>query len=171
MTFAYAVRAAVLALGLSAACASLGLAQGASVDLGVSQYDSGAPVEITSESLELNQSEGVATFTGNVFVRQGGITLTCDRMIVEYGRDDSTGQDEIRTIRMFGKVTFASDREAAEADSAVYSLAGESLVMTGNVLVTQGPTALSSDRLTYNLASGQGVMEGNVKTILNQAGN
>jgi lipopolysaccharide export system protein LptA len=36
------------------------------------------------------------------------------------------------------------------------------LVMSGNVLVTQGPTALSADRLIYDLQSGDGRMEGNV---------
>ena len=61
--------------------------------------------------------------------------------------------------------------EAAESDNAVYTLSNDIIIMTGNVLVTQGQTALSSDKLTYNLDTGDGVMEGNVKTILQQGSN
>lgn len=141
-------------------------AQGASISLGVSAYDASSPVEITSASLELDQTNGSAIFTGDVIVVQGGMTMTCDRMVVTYGTNARTGENEIRTIRMFGGVTFVGPADAAESQSAVYSLTSASLVMSGNVLVTQGPTAMSSDRLIYNLTSGTGRLEGNVKTIL-----
>lgn len=145
-------------------------AQGASVSLGVQDHDSSQPVEITSQELSVDQEAGTATFTGDVIVGQGGITMTCDRMVVEYAPDE-TGQNQIKVIRMFGGVTFISADEAAEADNAVYTLEDEVIVMTGNVLVTQGATALSADKLTYNLATGSGVMEGRVKTILQQGNN
>jgi len=149
----------------------LALAQGASVSLGVKNHDSSIPVEITSENLELNQEAGTASFTGNVFVRQGDMTMTCGSMTVEYGPNAATGEDEIKNIRMFGGVTFASPSEAAESESAIYALTSELLIMSGNVLVTQGSTALSSNKLTYNLQSGKGVMEGNVKTVLQRGSN
>lgn len=163
----------VIARRLFALCAALvllapaALAQGgADVSLGIDNHDSTQPVEITSEELSLNQQGGNATFTGNVIVGQGELVMTCERMVVEYGKDDQ-GDNEIKVIRMFGGVTFVGPDEAAESDEAVYTLADEVIVLTGNVLVTQGTTALSSDRLTYNLQSGSGRMEGNVKTVLN----
>lgn len=145
-------------------------AQGASVDLGVRDHDSSTPVQITSESLSLNQGEGTASFIGDVLVRQGDMTITCGRMIVEYAPNPETGTEEINTIRMFDGVTMASPTEAAESANAVYTLADDILIMTGNVLVTQGTTALTSGKLTYNLDTGQGLMEGNVKTVLQQQG-
>lgn len=147
------------------------LAQGASVNLGVRDHDSSTPVEITSESLSLDQEAGRASFENDVFVRQGDMTLTCDQMVVEYGADADSGREEIQRIVMSGGVTFASPTEAAESDNAVYDLPSNTIVMTGNVLVTQGRTALSSDRLTYNLDTGAGQMTGNVKTVLQQASN
>ncbi len=166
------------AIRLTAVCACLlmlttggALAQGTSVSLGVENHDSSVPLEITSEELDLDQTNGNATFVGDVIARQAGITMTCDRMLVEYEPNPETGKNEIQVIRMFGGVTFASAEEAAESHQAVYTLANEIMVMTGNVLVTQGATALSSDRLTYNLDTGEGLMEGNVKTILQQGSN
>ena len=157
---------------LAAFCAVLLLsqplaAQGTSVSLGVNDHDSDQPVEITSEELSLDQAAGKATFTGNVIVGQGDLVLTCERMIVEYGPDEATGNDEIKVIRLFGGVTFVGPDEAAESQDAVYTLADETIVLTGNVLVTQGATALSADRLVYNLQTGAGTMTGRVKTILN----
>lgn len=143
------------------------LAQGAAVNLGIQNHDSGQPVEITSEELTLDQSQGQATFTGNVIVGQGDLVMTCDRMIVEYGADPETGRDEIQVIRMFGGVSFVGPTEAAEAQEAVYTLAANTIVLAGNVLVTQGATALSADQLVYNLQTGAGTMQGSVKTILN----
>lgn len=143
------------------------LAQGAAINLGIQNHDSAQPIEITSEELALNQAQGQATFTGNVMVGQGQLVMTCERMIVEYAVNATTGQQEISVIRMFGGVTFVGPAEAAESQEAVYTLSEETIVLSGNVLVTQGATALSSDRLIYNLQSGSGTMQGRVKTILN----
>ncbi len=155
---------ALWAVLLLSATAALG--QGADVSLGIDNHDGDQPVEITSEELSLDQRGGNATFTGNVIVGQGELVMTCERMVVEYGPDEA-GDNEIKVIRMYGGVTFVGPDEAAESDDAVYTLADEVIVLTGNVLVTQGSTALSSEKLTYNLQSGAGRMEGNVKTILN----
>ncbi len=145
------------------------LAQGTSINLGVQDFDSSQPVEITSENLALDQQSGQAEFTGNVIVGQGDLVMTCERLLVEYG-PGADGANAIKTIRMFGGVTFVGPAEAAESQEAVYTLENETIVMTGNVLLTQGTTALSADRMTYNLQSGAGRMEGRVKTIL-QPGN
>lgn len=153
------------------ALAPMATAQGTSISLGVQNHDSGQPVEITSDSLSVNQAEGNATFTGNVIVGQGDLVLTCDRMVVEYAPDPDTGRSEIQVIRMFGGVTFVGPSEAAEAETAVYTLAAETIIMSGNVLVTQGATAISADNMVYNLATGAGNMTGRVKTILNPGSN
>ena len=171
MTLLSLVRSVALGACLTIAAAGMGAAQGASVSMGVQNHDSSTPVEITSENLEVDQENSVATFTGDVIVVQGDITMTCQKMRVEYGENPDTGANEIEVIRMSGGVTFVSPEEAAESDRAIYTLKTDIIVMLDNVLVTQGPTALSADKLTYNLDSGDGLMEGNVKTILQQANN
>ncbi len=166
MTVNGLLRAGAFCVGLIFVTATGALAQSASVSLGLGDYDSSQPIEITSEELAVDQQAGTATFDGNVIVGQGDLRMTCDRMLVEYGADPTTGESDIRVIRMFGGVTVVTAEEAAEADTAVYTLADETLVMEGDVLVTQGPTALSADKMTYNLSTGNGRMEGRVKTIL-----
>jgi lipopolysaccharide export system protein LptA len=64
-----------------------------------------------------------------------------------------------------GRVLFASPSEAAEADEAEYTIASGEVVMTGDVLLTQGSSTISGNRLVYNLDAGTGSMEGRVQTV------
>jgi lipopolysaccharide export system protein LptA len=45
-------------------------------------------------------------------------------------------------------------------------VATRSVVMTGNVLLTQTLNAISGERLTINLDTGTGLVEGRVRTVL-----
>ncbi|MCI5086068.1 MAG: lipopolysaccharide transport periplasmic protein LptA, partial [Rhodovulum sp.] len=55
--------------------------------------------------------------------------------------------------------------EAAEAARAEYTIDSASIILSGNVLLTQGQNALSGERLIVDLNTGQGTMQGRVKTI------
>ena len=140
------------------------------VALGGFDYDKGAPVEITADALDVNQSTGNATFDGNVVIGQGGMRLAAGKVVVEYGADAS-GKNEIRRLVASGGVTLVSAEEAAEAQTAIYSVADGTIVLSGAVLVTQGPAAISGDQLSVDLSTGSGTVTGNVRTVLNPGGN
>jgi lipopolysaccharide export system protein LptA len=139
------------------------LAQGANVSFGTEDHDSTQPVEVTSDRLDLDQTDGTAIFSGNVVVVQGDLTLTAERVRVEYGQ---TEPREIERIYAFENVVLVSPTEAAEGDEAVYEVMSRSVLMTGNVLLTQELNAVSGDTLTIDLDTGEGVVEGRVRTIL-----
>ena len=61
--------------------------------------------------------------------------------------------------------------EAAEAEQADYDIAAGLLVLTGNVLLTQGPSAISANQMTINVTDGTASMEGRVRTVLQQGEN
>jgi lipopolysaccharide export system protein LptA len=137
------------------------LAQGAKVAFGGLKQDTTLPVEITADALEVNQTDGQATFTGNVLVGQGEMRLSAAKIEVEYEQ----GGKGIRTLHATGGVTIANATDAAEAAEALYTIASGNVVMTGNVLLTQGQNAISGERLVLDLQAGTGVMEGRVKTV------
>jgi lipopolysaccharide export system protein LptA len=143
------------------------LAQGANVSFGTEDHDSTQPVEVTSDRLDIDQTSGTAIFAGNVVVVQGELTLTADRVRVEYGE---TEPREIERIFAFDNVTLVSPTEAAEGNEAVYEVATRSVVMTGDVLLTQALNAVSGDRLSIDLETGTGVVEGRVRTVLRSEG-
>lgn len=148
------------------------LAQGVGLEL--SRHDSSLPVEITSDDLSLDQTANTAEFSGNVVAVQGALTLTSDSLLVEYGRNEASGANEIIRVTAQGNVVMVQEHPAepgrtpdvAESGVAVYTVADEQIVMTVNVLVVQEDTVLTSDKMTYHLPSGKGVMEGRVTTLL-----
>lgn len=136
------------------------LAQGAGISLGTANFDSDAPVDVTSDSLSLDQDSGEAVFEGNVLVVQGDLRMSAGRIVVDYG------DDGVSELTASGGVTLVTPTEAAEAREAVYTVATGNAVMMGDVLLTQGQAAISGDRLVIDLKSGAGRMEGNVRTVL-----
>lgn len=155
---------ALLCLILTAAPA---LAQQAAIDFGGLTQDTSLPVEVAADNLEISQTDGTAVFTGNVLVTQGEMKLSADRIQVVYATE---GEGRIRTLNAGGGVTLVNGAEAAEAAEAVYDIDAGNVVMTGDVLLTQGQTALSGNRLVIDLTSGTGRMEGRVRTIFETSG-
>lgn len=158
------IAALIVALSLQAGAAT---AQQANVSFGTEEHDTTQPVEVTSDRLDVDQTDGTAIFTGNVVVVQGELTLTAERVRVEYGE---TEPREIERIYAFENVVLVSPTEAAEGDEAVYEVATRTVLMTGNVLLTQELNAVSGDTLTIDLDTGTGVVEGRVRTILRSGG-
>lgn len=130
--------------------------------------DISAPVEVQADNLDVDQADGRALFTGNVVIGQGDMRLSADRVAVTYA---AGGQDRISAMTATGNVTLVSGADAAEAEQAVYDVAAGSVVLTGDVLVTQGNNVLSGDRVTVNLASGDAQVQGRVRSILQPGGN
>lgn len=156
---------AALAGGVSL-LGSLAMAQGTNVAFGAFTHDTALPVEVTAESLSVDQSDGTAVFSGNVMIGQGDMRITAGQVRVHYaeGGNDATGQ--IERLEASGGVTLVSGAEAAESRQAVYSIDNGTIVMTGDVVLTQGRNAMSAGKLSVNLKNGTGVLEGGVRTIL-----
>ncbi|SES09528.1 lipopolysaccharide export system protein LptA [Tranquillimonas rosea] len=157
---------AVLATALLVAPAAW--SQGTGIDMGGLTQDTGLPVEVDAEQLEVNQTDGTAVFTGGVTVTQGEMTLTAERVQVVYASGE---QGRIQEMQASGGVTLVTPEEAAESQEAVYEIESGNVTMTGEVLLTQGPNTLSSDRLVIDLTTGTGTMEGGVRTIFQTGDN
>ena len=145
--------------------ASVACAQGADVAIGLGAFDPAQQVEVTADTLSIDQEVGSAVFDGNVLVVQGDIRMTASLITVIYSTDESGAASGISELRATGGVTVVTPTDAAEAAEAVYSVASGVVTMTGDVLLTQGQTALSGERLVLDLDAGTGRMEGRVRTI------
>ncbi len=155
--------AMLVALGLGPAA---GYAQGAAVSFGGLKQDTTLPVQVSADQLSVNQADGNAEFSGNVVVTQGEMKLTAGKVAVEYNQDRSS------IARLFASegVTIVNPTDAAESLEAVYTIDDGQVVMTGDVLLTQGASALSGQKLVINLKTGLGTMAGRVQTVFQPAG-
>ena len=171
-----ALTAALLALPAAAVAQQAaqpptqGGAQQAGVQLdGFRNADPNAPIEITSDQLDLSRAAGTALFTGNVIAIQGEMRLNAQWVLVEYAvLPDGTVGSEIQKITAKDKVLLVTPTEAAEGDNGVYWPQTRQVVMTGNVLLTQGPNTVAGDKMTADLGTGIGKVEGRVRSVLSQ---
>lgn len=151
--------AMLLSVG-AAAAQDMQLRLGQSLNLATRQ------LEINSDNLEVDQATGVSTFSGNVVVSQGDMRLTAENLRIEYGGTGEGTRQRIERLVADGGVTMVTEGEAVEARSAVYSLADQTLEMTGDVVLVQGVNILAGERFFADLRAGTGRMTGRVRTLI-----
>ncbi len=140
----------------------------ASIAFGETAHDDSQPIEIVSDMLSLDQASGAAAFTGNVLVVQDKLRLSADKIDVRYVVEDGNTSTDIETMTATGNVLLVNGEDKAQSSQAVYTVAQDVIVMSGDVLLHQGQTALAGQKLVLNLNDSTGVMEGRVRTILQQ---
>ena len=146
-------------------------AQGTQVAFGGLQHDTSQSVEISADQLQIDQATGTAKFSGNVLIGQGELRLSAAEVLVEYAAPEGQATGQISRLLASGGVTLITGgNEAVEAKNAEYSIDNGSIILSGNVILTQGVNALSSERMVVNLVTGQAILEGRVRTIF-QTGN
>lgn len=144
-------------------CTSFGFASFAQSAIALSggSHDTKQAVEMAADSLSVDQNNNMATFTGNARIAQGNLRLSANTIQVTYSSD----QSQVTKVIATNNVLFTNGAETAEAQSAVYSLDQGNIVLSGSVLLLQGPSAISGDTLTLDLTKNTGVMNGNVKSV------
>ena len=124
------------------------------------KLDSGAPIEIASDNLEVLQDQNKAIFSGNVIAKQGDTTMKSATMTVFY---DNAGEGEgsgkgITRIEASGNVVFITPEETAQGDTAIYSVATKSIDLVGNVVLTREQNILKGNALNYNMTTKRSVL-------------
>lgn len=121
------------------------------------------PVEVTADALSVDQKTGRATFSGHVLIGQGAMRLSADSVTVTYAQG---GSSRISALHAEGGVTLVSGEDAAEAKAADYDVESGNVVLTGDVLLTQGGNVLAGEKVTVNLATGTAQASGRVRSVL-----
>lgn len=158
---------AVLLASVLAAAAPPLAAQEAGIQFGGLKTDISQPVQVTAETLSINQADGSASFAGKVVITQGDMRLEAAAVTVRYSADRTA----IDSLEAEGGVTLSAGTDAATADRASYLPGTGDLTLAGNVLLTQGQAAISGQSLVLNLESGLGTMSGNVTTVFTPGNN
>jgi|TARA_B110000977_G_C11044025_1_gene479895 lipopolysaccharide export system protein LptA len=137
-------------------------AQNATLSLNSKNHDVSLPVEITANSLLINQASNTAIFEGNARVGQGLLRLAADKIIVIYNQ----GAEKVDSIKAMGNVLFTNGEDIAKSENAVYEINSGLLKMSGKVHLIQGKNMISGNYLDMNILKNIANLSGNVKTIL-----
>jgi lipopolysaccharide export system protein LptA len=122
------------------------------------------PIQFESEQLEVRDQDQTAVFSGHVIVRQDKTVLKSDTLVVYYV-GSATGntpqqQQQVRRLEATGNVLVTSADQTASGEKAVFDTAANTIVMTGNVVLTQGPNVIRGARLSIDINTSQAHMEG-----------
>ena len=140
-------------IGLSAA--SLAVAQGATSAL--KGHNADAPIDVTSDRLEVQDRADRAVFAGNVIARQDELTLTTSRLTIAYS---TGGSVQIQRLDASGGVVVRSPSENARGNFGVYDLNRKLITLIGAVQLNRGGSQINGQRLTIDLTSGRAVVDG-----------
>jgi lipopolysaccharide export system protein LptA len=146
--------AALVAPGLSGAQTAPGGAP--ATGLGAS----GQPLAYGADGGEVTPT-GLA-LRGRAEVTQGGNRLRADSI------NAARSNGDITSVEATGNVYFVTPEQTIRGDRAVYTLSNAEVVVTGDVILTQGKNVLTGGRLVYNVrtqtarmdASSNGRIEG-----------
>lgn len=141
-------------------------AQDVQISFGQSLRLDGRELEITADSLEVDQTSGASIFRGNVLAVQGELRIQAQFLRLDYQSGARAGAQRIGTLTASGGVTMVTAEEAIEAREAIYALDEQRLEMIGDVMLVQGPNTLSGERFVADLRAGSGRMIGRVRTII-----
>ncbi len=128
------------------------------------------PVHIQAAKLEVRDKQQVATFSGDVRVKQGDTDMRCRILKVYYERnkDDAKtkaksikaatpgpgGEQSIRRLEAIGNVVVTQKDQTASGKLGIFDMKSNTVTLTGNVVMTQGQNVLRGDKLVVNLTSG-----------------
>lgn len=145
--FRFLAAAALLALMLPPATATAQTRNSA-----LAGQDTGAPIDIDADRIEIRDEISQAVFIGGVVIRQGRLTLNADRVTILYTR---VGENpEMQRLDARGNVKLVSPSETITATNAIYDVPARLITMLGNVVLNRQGSNLNGQRLVLNLASG-----------------
>ncbi len=132
------------------------------------KHDRTAPIEITSDTLEVRQAESLAIFAGEVVAGQGTLRLTADMLEVFYDENNENDSETgaIKNMLAKGNVFISNGAETAQGKRAEYDVELGKINMTGSVVLTQGGNVIAGETLVIDVNTGRGRVEGGrVKSI------
>lgn len=150
MTRAFALLS--IGLPLSLAASSGAVAQ--------SRHNSDAPIDVASNSIELQDRANRALLTGNVRITQAEMTLTAARVTVSYTGQIADGSPQVSRLDAAGGVTVTRPQQSATSQYAVYDLNRRIITMIGGVTLRQSGNNVTGGRLSINLDTGRATIDG-----------
>jgi len=117
-------------------------------------------LDVSAENFEIFEAEGRALYSGDVNAVRGDARLRADRVNVFFRASASGAFETITRLVAEGEVYYVTEGEVAHGDEGVYDVEADTIVLTGDVVLTQGCNVSTGRRLVANLTTGVSRLEG-----------
>ena len=142
--------------------------------------NNGGPVDVSADHLTANNTSNMATYQGHVEALQDGNRMRSDLLNVYFkphadkgaaSAGPTSGMGKFDHMEAIGNVYFVTPTQVIRGDKAVWTQADDTIVVTGQVVLTQGQDVMRGTRLVYHHSTGQSTMDsdtGRVRSIFYQ---
>ena len=131
--------------------------------------ESSRPIVTTADTLELDNKNKIATFSGNVVAKQeqqgkDPLIIYCHTMVIYYAEETAkkpapsqskgtekknlTQQNRIDKIVATGQVKIVQGKDVATGETATFYNADQKIVLSGNPKVWQGKNLIKGEEIT-----------------------
>ena len=128
--------------------------------------DQTEPIEFNSDRLIFNQEGNVAELFGGVKIIRGKTVLSAEYVKAIYSK-----ANKLEKVFAERNIELISGQDVARADTAIYSLAENSISLTGNAQLVQGANNIMADQILINTETGLTQLLGSVKTVISPSTN
>lgn len=133
---------AMIALGLTA-LPTIGDAQ---------SFQGGQPIMWGAD--EVSRTPALLSLRGRAELTQGDNRIRADRV------EGTISNGDLSRVEASGNVYFVTPEQTIRGDRAVYTPANDTIVLTGDVILTQGQNVMTGARLTFNTRTEAAQMDG-----------
>ena len=148
---------------------------------GIAQFKTspGAPLDVEADSLDVDDTARVAIFRGEVVTRQGEVTMRAPEIRASYtgsarladpsgaGQTEGGGSTQLSRIDATGSVAVTTDDgRKVTGNSARYEAKSNSIVVSGDVELSQAGTVVRGNRLVIDMATGKATIDTTVPKLV-----
>jgi lipopolysaccharide export system protein LptA len=124
------------------------------------------PIAVTADELEFDYKTHVLTYKGSVVATQGDMKLQSNALTVSL---DAQAENRPKEVVATGHVRLSKGTRWATGERAVFDRAQNTVVLSENAVLHDGPNEVSGDRIVVYLDQERSVVEGGsgrVKALL-----
>jgi lipopolysaccharide export system protein LptA len=133
---------------------------------------SNEPIDVTSDNYDYRQQERVGVWTGNVEAVQGVARLRTPKLTVYFAPRDPNAPKpppgsaqadvgQVERMEAEGPVHYTTPTQRALGDHGTYIADGDTITLTGNVVVVQDKNVATGDKLVIEQKTGHSVLTSN----------
>jgi len=122
--------------------------------------DKNQPITITAPRAEFDNKQHTAKYTGNVVVKRGASTLTCDQLLA-WLEEDAEKNQKISKLMAEGRVKLVTEEYVITSKKAEYFEREKKLIFTEDVLCIQDKNTIQGNKITYLIDDDRILAEGN----------
>jgi lipopolysaccharide export system protein LptA len=119
------------------------------------QTSAGARSNVSNQPIMVGADGGERTNTGFALRGRAEVTQGQNRLRADSIVGTNAEGQNISTVTATGNVYYVTPNETIRGDRAVYTVSNGTIIVTGDVILTQGKNVLTGGRLSYNIDTGQ----------------